>query len=713
MGERLLPAFSTPTGIPYGTVNLRHGVPSGETAIASTAGAGSLLMEFEVLSSLVGDVRFGDAAFTAAQALYNRRSYLGLLGKHIHTGTGHWHETASGVGSNADSFYEYLLKGHLLFHRPGLFVMFADTYEAVKKIVQVGDWFTEVDMFNGKSRRNRVENLQAFWPGMESIIGLCNSAARLLNNFYAVWDDIGFLPEEFDQAAWLSNQVINNSWYPLRPELIESTYFHYRSTADRSWLTAGSLFLDNIEVNTRTECGHASISNIGSMEMTNSMPSYFLSETCKYLYLLFDDDNFVHERAYMFSTEAHPFDPMQLPVRLQNADIASEVSEIVQPAAGSKILLPLKCPKNLWWDSSIVAYNSDHVRNQLADIVRTPEEELVVEDSLAARRSVTALNSDRIAQLLRQPTPQDVSNVNLHGSQSDLKMNVCYEDEGVDLLPTSQAQQAIIAKDPSPQKMSVDAGVLGVFDVSIYTDGFVVHSQRHGDTLGITNIGERLVFITHVSASPDLHSKTHTGEHSGKINTCTVSVVDANGEILDGDRERSCSLATYSTASIVFSPIIAELHIPPKINRMACKPLNLRPKSKTTVKEKSWWAQWPSASELSSLLSRPRSKSINAGPLGSSVSSSNRAKVVFAPRGDCLFEDKTLLAQEAGAIGVIIANSEVRCCRAFVTRLLFFILDHHIALSAPFICTITLIFTGFSLRDVWQRAVWIGGEDGA
>jgi hypothetical protein len=54
IGERLLPAFNTLTGIPYGTVNLRSGVPNGETEIASTAGAGSLLIEFEVLSSLLG-----------------------------------------------------------------------------------------------------------------------------------------------------------------------------------------------------------------------------------------------------------------------------------------------------------------------------------------------------------------------------------------------------------------------------------------------------------------------------------------------------------------------------------------------------------------------------------------------------------------------------------------------------------------------------------
>ena len=103
LGERLLPAFRTRTGaqlyllitqstllthdagIPYGTVNLRYGVPRGETDIASTAGAGSLVVEMETLSSLTGDRRYGDAAYAATEALFDRRSAIGLLGKHIST----------------------------------------------------------------------------------------------------------------------------------------------------------------------------------------------------------------------------------------------------------------------------------------------------------------------------------------------------------------------------------------------------------------------------------------------------------------------------------------------------------------------------------------------------------------------------------------------------------------------------------------------------
>lgn len=70
LGKRFLPAFKTPTGMPYARVNLRHGVESGESVetcrfarrrwelMGGTAGAGSLLLEFAVLSRLTGDERF-------------------------------------------------------------------------------------------------------------------------------------------------------------------------------------------------------------------------------------------------------------------------------------------------------------------------------------------------------------------------------------------------------------------------------------------------------------------------------------------------------------------------------------------------------------------------------------------------------------------------------------------------------------------------------
>ena len=99
LGIRLLTAFATETGIPYGTVNLLYGIPPGETSVASLAGGGTLSIEMELLSRLTGDERFGTAARLATRALWGRRSHnLDLLGKHIDVHSGQWKESLSGIG---------------------------------------------------------------------------------------------------------------------------------------------------------------------------------------------------------------------------------------------------------------------------------------------------------------------------------------------------------------------------------------------------------------------------------------------------------------------------------------------------------------------------------------------------------------------------------------------------------------------------------------
>ena len=52
VAERILPAFNTTTGMPYGSVNLRYGVAKGETPITCTAGVGTFIIEFGTISRL-------------------------------------------------------------------------------------------------------------------------------------------------------------------------------------------------------------------------------------------------------------------------------------------------------------------------------------------------------------------------------------------------------------------------------------------------------------------------------------------------------------------------------------------------------------------------------------------------------------------------------------------------------------------------------------
>jgi len=73
-------AFSTPTGMPYGTVNLVSGIPSGETTVTCTAGVGTFIVEFGSLSQFTGDPVFMNVAVRALEALWQTRSQLGLVG---------------------------------------------------------------------------------------------------------------------------------------------------------------------------------------------------------------------------------------------------------------------------------------------------------------------------------------------------------------------------------------------------------------------------------------------------------------------------------------------------------------------------------------------------------------------------------------------------------------------------------------------------------
>ena len=67
-------------------------------------------------------------------------------------------------------------------------------------------------------------------------MGHVSDSAAQLNAFYTVWNSFGSLPEEFDSSLFVDlpssfgKSLQGNVYYPLRPELIESTYYQYRAT---------------------------------------------------------------------------------------------------------------------------------------------------------------------------------------------------------------------------------------------------------------------------------------------------------------------------------------------------------------------------------------------------------------------------------------------------------------------------------------------------
>src|SRR5258708_21192206 len=86
LGNRLLPVFDSPTGLPYRFVNLRTGKVQGDKT--NPAEAGTLLIEFGALAKLTHRPVFYDKAKRALVDIYKRRSPIGLLGTWINAETG-------------------------------------------------------------------------------------------------------------------------------------------------------------------------------------------------------------------------------------------------------------------------------------------------------------------------------------------------------------------------------------------------------------------------------------------------------------------------------------------------------------------------------------------------------------------------------------------------------------------------------------------------
>ncbi|XP_069862122.1 ER degradation-enhancing alpha-mannosidase-like protein 1 [Dipodomys merriami] len=316
LAVRLLPAFeNTKTGIPYPRVNLKTGVPPDSRNETCTAGAGSLLVEFGILSRLLGDSTFEWVARRAVKALWNLRSNdTGLLGNVVNIQTGHWVGKQSGLGAGLDSFYEYLLKSYILFGEKEDLEMFNAAYQSIQNYLRRGreacnegegdpPLYVNVNMFSGQLMNTWIDSLQAFFPGLQVLIGDVEDAICLHAFYYAIWKRYGALPERYNWQL----QAPDVLFYPLRPELVESTYLLYQATKNPFYLHVGKDILQSLEKYTKVKCGYATLHHVIDKSKEDRMESFFLSETCKYLYLLFDEENPVHKSGtrYMFTTEGH------------------------------------------------------------------------------------------------------------------------------------------------------------------------------------------------------------------------------------------------------------------------------------------------------------------------------------------------------------------------------------------------------------------------
>ncbi|KJH40883.1 PA domain protein [Dictyocaulus viviparus] len=287
-------------------INLRYGMLDHlkRQKDTCTACGGTMLLEMAALSRLTGNGLYEEKARKAMDFLWGQRHRASdLMGTVLNVHSGDWVRRESGIGAGIDSYYEYCLKAYILLGDKSFLERFDRHYEAVMRYVNKGPLFVDVHMHRPTvATRSFMDSLLAFWPGLQVLKGDVKRAIEMHEMLFQVVQKHKFLPEAFThdfQVHWAE--------HPIRPEFIESTYFLYRATKDPHYLTVAKQVMESINQYVRVPCGFAGVKDVRTMSHEDRMDSFVLSETFKYLFmifaepsdLIFDPDN------YVLTTEAH------------------------------------------------------------------------------------------------------------------------------------------------------------------------------------------------------------------------------------------------------------------------------------------------------------------------------------------------------------------------------------------------------------------------
>ncbi|XP_052035600.1 mannosyl-oligosaccharide 1,2-alpha-mannosidase IB isoform X2 [Apodemus sylvaticus] len=336
LAEKLLPAFNTPTGIPWAMVNLKSGVgrnwgwaSAGSSILAEF---GTLHMEFVHLSYLTGDLTYYNKVMHIRKLLQKMERPNGLYPNYLNPRTGRWGQYHTSVGGLGDSFYEYLLKAWLMSDKTDLEArrMYDDAVEAIEKhlikksrggLVFIGEWK------NGHLER-KMGHLACFAGGMFAL-GADGSrkdkaghylelGAEIARTCHESYDRTALKlgPESFKFDGAVEAVAVRQAekYYILRPEVIETYWYLWRFTHDpryRQWGWEAALA---IEKSCRVSGGFSGVKDVYSQTPAHDdvQQSFFLAETLKYLYLLFSGDDLLPLDHWVFNTEAHPLPVLRL-----------------------------------------------------------------------------------------------------------------------------------------------------------------------------------------------------------------------------------------------------------------------------------------------------------------------------------------------------------------------------------------------------------------
>ncbi|KAK9240397.1 glycoside hydrolase [Lipomyces kononenkoae] len=349
LANRLLPAFDSATGIPYASVNLHtgKGVPSHDDGGASsTAEATSIQLEFKYVSKLTGEALYWEKAEKVIDIIDSAKAVDGLAPIFIMPETGTFRGSQIRLGSRGDSYYEYLLKQYLQTNSQELVYrqLYDEAMAGVKKyLIQKSKptgltYVAELDHGVDGALSPKMDHLVCFLPGnlalgstagyplhiaqrtswtitQASDMKLAKDLTRTCYEMYKV-TKTGIAPEiVYFNTDPKVTEDISIKWQDAhnlqRPETVESLFVMWRITKDPIYREWGWDIFEAFKKNARLAdgTGYTCLENVNEVppKPRDNMESFWLAETLKYLYLLFeDDDSILALDKVVFNTEAHP-----------------------------------------------------------------------------------------------------------------------------------------------------------------------------------------------------------------------------------------------------------------------------------------------------------------------------------------------------------------------------------------------------------------------
>ncbi|XP_029039159.1 endoplasmic reticulum mannosyl-oligosaccharide 1,2-alpha-mannosidase [Osmia bicornis bicornis] len=337
LGERMMPAFLTSSGVPFSDVNLgtktAHSPKWGPDS--STSEVTSIQLEFRDLSRSTGDPKYEEAAAKVSEHVHQLEKLDGLVPIFINANTGLFREHATiTLGARGDSYYEYLLKQWLQtgktinYLRDDYLLGIFGTQKHLVKHTAINKYLFIAELVGAsKEIRPKMDHLTCYLGGTLALgvhhglpsdhMDLANELVKTCYQTYAIQPTFlapeitYFNIQKVDGENSMDMYVkINDAHNLLRPEFIESLFYMWYFTGNKTFQDWGWQIFQAFENYTKVEKGYTSIGNVRNVDNTRQQDmteSFWFGETLKYLYLLFDDTRqLIDLDRWVFNSEGHP-----------------------------------------------------------------------------------------------------------------------------------------------------------------------------------------------------------------------------------------------------------------------------------------------------------------------------------------------------------------------------------------------------------------------